>query len=260
MCRSAVDGGQRCAAHTRARYQALSVDDVPAYDRAAAEYASTPEGATTLTRDAQTARDRSDFEHEARLRSAITLGTAARAANRETAARVAALNAELRTEAELDAIGYGIDPETLTPDEAFAAISHPSIVDRYTLGECYLLAYAVADEAGWGVVVVGELEEADHTGEVTDWDSCIHAFAQRPDGALVDIRGVHEPIVAEQLAEQWGETVHTYRTAAQANVDWDRNTHVRPDEDADETFADASYTGAYVRRFGEHLDAWHVTV
>lgn len=84
MCKSQADGGQRCAAHTRSKYETLTRTD-PGWDAAAAEYASTPEGHDRLTEEADQAAAAGDFETEAHLRSAITRGEAMRAANKETA-------------------------------------------------------------------------------------------------------------------------------------------------------------------------------
>lgn len=103
MCRSRSNGGQRCAAHTRPKYQATSMRD-PAWDDVAAEYASTKEGEAALLRAAFAAFDTGDFETEARYRNALSRGLDVRAANHEAAQIMA------RTP----------DPTVLTPEQAQA--------------------------------------------------------------------------------------------------------------------------------------------
>lgn len=84
MCKSKAEGGQRCAAHTRPRYEAALPAD-PDWDTVATEYASTREGHERLTQEADAAEANRDFEHEARLRAALKRGEAMREANKEAA-------------------------------------------------------------------------------------------------------------------------------------------------------------------------------
>lgn len=146
--------------------------------------------------------------------------------------------------AELDARGFGKDPSQMIPEQAFEAISHPAIVDRYTLGDCYLLAHAVAEKKGWGVVVVGSYDDSDPDFVMVE--EIIHAYARRPDGRLVDVRGVHEFEAAEELAYgAWGAPLHTYASAEEADKHWDHASQGPPED-----YEDAQYTGEYVGRFG----------
>ncbi len=147
------------------------------------------------------------------------------------------------------------DPESLTPDEAFDMVCDPDLIDRYTLGDCAVLADAVARRNGWGVVVVGRLEESEWGGDVEyEVETLIHAWARRPDGALVDIRGVHPPDVAERRAADWGVDVHTYTTADDHAAQWDPDQWVDDDEDTEV----ARLVAGLVSRFGAVYEAGHV--
>ena len=98
MCKSQKEGGQRCAAHTRPRYEdALrnveaghkSLADLEEFEEAATEYASTPEGQQRVHVEMIKAETRKDWERLAALRTALVRGNALHAANEETAAVVA---------------------------------------------------------------------------------------------------------------------------------------------------------------------------
>jgi hypothetical protein len=101
MCKSLAQGGQRCAAHTRARLTAKSdaleaavaADDLTAlvaaqseWETAAAEYASTREGNEHLRAQAVAADAADDFETMALLNTVIAKGEAMQAANKDAAA------------------------------------------------------------------------------------------------------------------------------------------------------------------------------
>lgn len=89
MCKSHAEGGQRCAASTRAKYEATPSTS-PEWEQVAAEYASTREGHDRLKEQAHEARYNRDYDMEARLLRARFLGASLREANREAAARIAA--------------------------------------------------------------------------------------------------------------------------------------------------------------------------
>lgn len=59
MCKTISEGGQRCAAHTRTAYEA-AIYGTPEWDKAAAEFASTPKGRTELLLARQAAQDELD--------------------------------------------------------------------------------------------------------------------------------------------------------------------------------------------------------
>ena len=83
MCRSAAEGGQRCAAHTRPRFNAATFG-TPEWDEAAADYASTGEGNKHLNAMAFNARDAADLTTDAACTSAIRRGHNRRLAVLET--------------------------------------------------------------------------------------------------------------------------------------------------------------------------------
>lgn len=164
---------------------------------------------------------------------------------------------------------WGRDPATLTPQQALDAITDPDIVTRHTAGDCHILAHKVAEQTGWGLVIVGDpVFEADYCEDecpedCTDtehgsWavENLFHAWARRPDGRLVDIRGVHEPQAADRLAETWGSIVHSYASAAEADRVWDHAQWASSDDDIE----DADYVGAYVARYGAELDPLEASV
>lgn len=106
MCKSLAEGGQRCAAHTRAKLEtkataveaAVNSGDAAAlraaqteWEDAAAEYASTDEGHRHLAAHAAAAEKSGDLHTAALLGVAVRRGEDLRAANRETAALIAAV-------------------------------------------------------------------------------------------------------------------------------------------------------------------------
>jgi hypothetical protein len=97
MCKSVVEGGQRCAAHTRGAYEA-AIPLTGAWESAAAEYASTPSGRSALEAElasvqARVSADafvgRSSFENAvakaAGLQVALERGAGIRQANKDAA-------------------------------------------------------------------------------------------------------------------------------------------------------------------------------
>lgn len=142
---------------------------------------------------------------------------------------------------------WGRAPGSLTAEQAFNAVCQPDLVTRYSTGDCFPLAYAVARANGWGVVVVGHQRDRDVDGFADDL-LLVHAWARRPDGRLVDIRGVHEPDVAARLADDWGTELATYDTATEADDMWDRHMWA-----TDEELADTDTVAGYVARFGAEL-------
>lgn len=106
MCKSLAEGGQRCASHTRTKMvkaaaaveAAAAARDVDAlgsaqaqWEEAAVEYASTNEGHDHLAAQAQAALAAGDYDTHALLNTVVQRGEAMRAANRETAALLAAV-------------------------------------------------------------------------------------------------------------------------------------------------------------------------
>lgn len=85
MCESQADGGLRCAAHTRPRYEAASFG-TPEWDQAAAEYASTPTGQRSLKDELTNAVARNDTDRVAALRNSLKAGARIKAAAQSTKA------------------------------------------------------------------------------------------------------------------------------------------------------------------------------
>lgn len=83
MCKSAAQGGQRCAAHTRPTYRAASFG-TPAWDEAAAQYASTPSGEREIALDVAVAEQQNQFDRAAALRTALRVGASRRQAHAST--------------------------------------------------------------------------------------------------------------------------------------------------------------------------------
>lgn len=83
MCKSAAEGGQRCAAHTRPAYEAATFG-TPEWDQAAAVYASSPGGRRDLTNTLDAADRAGDLARSAALTTALRRGKALREANGET--------------------------------------------------------------------------------------------------------------------------------------------------------------------------------
>lgn len=92
MCQSQAEGGRRCAAHTRAAFEALSQNS-PGWDDAAAAYASTTEGHARITRESDEAAMAGDHVRAGRLWSALARGEAMREAQREITTQTRAASA-----------------------------------------------------------------------------------------------------------------------------------------------------------------------
>lgn len=95
MCDSVEDGGQRCAAHTRPRFQQATFGTAE-WDNAAADYAATPTGRRELEGLVADAVASSTPHLEAALRTALRAGAAHREAYQETRKVIAAKRAALR--------------------------------------------------------------------------------------------------------------------------------------------------------------------
>lgn len=106
MCRALNEGGQRCAHHTREKVTAIAsrIEEAAAagemakvaetrtlWESAAAEYASTNEGRDLYRAQAAHADAVGDVDTAALLNTIVARGEAMRAANRETAALLAAI-------------------------------------------------------------------------------------------------------------------------------------------------------------------------
>ena len=81
MCQSKADGGQRCAAHTRPRYEAATFGTAE-WDEAAGEYAASPTGRGMLMLQSQ--QPGAPVERQVALMSAIRRGDVLRGVAVET--------------------------------------------------------------------------------------------------------------------------------------------------------------------------------
>lgn len=79
--------------------------------------------------------------------------------------------------------------------------------------------------------MVGHVSPPDDPS-ISAWnvETLVHAYAQRPDGNLVDIRGVHPPNTADNLAERFTMSTYTLPdkivAAAAAKLTSQRSPHV----------------------------------
>lgn len=112
----------------------------------------------------------------------------------------------------------------MTPEQAHAFLTE-DLIRRYTLGDCGVLAHHLAVRNGWGVCVVGTLDYTEFDEDYPEdsyvgVETLMHAYAVRPDGALVDVRGVHPSTDADALARDRGQTRHDYPDADSADRLW----------------------------------------
>lgn len=154
----------------------------------------------------------------------ITRNTAKAAAARETGdqAKAAAYDA-LVSAATAEAAQLTAATDLPTEASPFSE----DLRMQYLHGDCHLLAQELARQnPGWSVVVVGtahpEFDDEDPNDPDTTWDAetIQHAWARRPDGALVDIAGVHPADAAARLAEQRGQTLFEHTDTDEAERVW----------------------------------------
>jgi hypothetical protein len=145
--------------------------------------------------------------------------------------------------------------DALTPDDARGLID-PSLVRRYTQGDCGVLAHYLAERNGWGVTIVGDYEveewapdDVGQTAEVTyDVGTLQHAFAALPDGRLIDVTGIHPASTADDLAKRTKHPRHDYPDAATADTIWNHQQWFDSDRWGDE------YDDEYDDEDGEAAD------
>ncbi len=87
MCETKANGGKRCAAHTRIRFDAATLG-TPAWDTAATEYARTNEGRKRLTQAVMSAVSNQDWSAAAAHQSALAAAERANAAQADYNNRV----------------------------------------------------------------------------------------------------------------------------------------------------------------------------
>lgn len=87
MCKSISEGGQRCAAHTRPKYEAAAFGTV-AWDEAAAAYGSTPSGRKMLEAERQRASADGDADRAIAFERAIRFGNQQREVAKATRAAI----------------------------------------------------------------------------------------------------------------------------------------------------------------------------
>lgn len=167
MCKSAAEGGQRCSAHTRARFDkatdnlavAAATGDPEriqqaraAWETAAVEHASTREGRNELRKKVSEHTAAGDDDLAANTTNIIQRGTALQAANREVAEAIRAANRpEARTARDIANGRYSFaDDDTAVMSSArFVCENHdqPGSCDV----ECVQLLDAMAGDDGTSV-------------------------------------------------------------------------------------------------------------
>lgn len=181
MCRSIAEGGQRCAAHTRAAYTSAQAavlrGELGAQDRlmrASIEYASTAEGQQHFETNARVAADDGDYLDAAEATSIAMWGSAMRAANDEARQMIHAADR----------------PTQFTVDlaDGTQATLHAGVLDDdarlvFQSGQCFALAATISEETGWPIIVREGHDPA--TGEVI----VSHAWVQTPRGTYIDSVG-----------------------------------------------------------------------
>ncbi len=128
-----------------------------------------------------------------------------------------------------------VDPGDLPLDDR-PHVAHPDITDDehdlFTRGNCGILAYRLAKMNGWGMRMYGELDLSDvddgydlaghdpddYHAPYIGVEELWHAYAVRPDGQLVDVKGVHDPDVADEIYD--GHTRWDYATADECDRLW----------------------------------------
>lgn len=155
MCKSVRQGGQRCAAHTRAAYQrALNGSDQDTLRSTAVAYGSTTEGRGVLLREMHQHIEQERFEDAARVNSYIAAGDSLRAANSESAIAIA--EAEARTLGGRPVLGIDLDG---TIAMGYNEAVHTELVRMGVLGPdsvCDPRTYDIADAFGLDRVIVNE--------------------------------------------------------------------------------------------------------
>lgn len=123
MCKSQADGGQRCAAHTRPRFEAAT-PGTSEWTKAAQEYASTREGHERLSEDADVAELIGDEDGAAALRAAIKRGDALREANAEAARLINTEQKRIDLQDDLDAVAakFNVGDEQVKRDHLISHI------------------------------------------------------------------------------------------------------------------------------------------
>lgn len=103
MCKSISEGGQRCAAHTRPRYEAAAFGTLE-WDEAAAAFASTPTGRKELEAARRAARTAGDTERVVAIERALHFGEQQREVAAATKVAIDQARAEERAARDSDSI------------------------------------------------------------------------------------------------------------------------------------------------------------
>lgn len=179
MCRTLVEGGKRCAAHTRPRYEAATFGTAE-WDRAAAEYAATPSGRDALTAARTAAEAAGEVERAVALNHALTEGE--------------------RLASTAEAVREALSPE-------------PTVDDR--LGEVENTLRALADDLGYRRVVARHGRSSSRFGTFVfqqGTNSVSVRYSAHPEGLVVHLRPAdlhpdreHSPIVEWEHRARWDD-------------------------------------------------------
>jgi len=97
-----------------------------------------------------------------------------------------------------------------TPAQSIASTATPDDINRYTQGECHVLAVALHRRFGWPIYLVLDAGEPYWTDPEDDDNSIptvCHAYAISPDGLAWDVRGAQTLAAVRQEAQDlWAIT------------------------------------------------------
>ena len=235
MCRSIAEGGQRCAAHTRAAYTAAQrdvLDNIPGahtrLHKASIEYASTREGNENFQQNADLASAEGDHEAAAEANSIVMWGSAMKAANDEARHMIHAANRP--REFVLHQSNGWFDVTV------HAGVFDENAREAFQSGQCFSLAAAISEKTGWPIVVRERIDP-------DTWEtSCSHAWVKTPTGTYIDCVGEthnHPEDTDTNLDEEyeWGyEEILTGHIPA-ARHDYENNGLPKQNMEAARTFA-----------------------
>lgn len=86
-------------------------------------------------------------------------------------------------------------------------------VERFTMGDCYILARAIHLLTGWDIACFSYMSNPDN-----DTWGAAHAFCVRPDGKCIDIEGVHAP---DEFIEKWeAQSIKTWPSWRKMSRKW----------------------------------------
>lgn len=170
MCRSIAEGGQRCAAHTRAAFRSAPFG-TRQWDEAALEYGTTAEGLRVLDDLVAEADEADQIEDAAHIRAIQRHAEARREANNETRRameRAAALPSRSLTRdehgnplTETDPARHPLTPTRRTARSAVLGSRVDDVLDRHSRHGAHTAVFTLqADGDGWSMADGSEVSFA----------------------------------------------------------------------------------------------------